>query len=86
MIPPESFSLKGTSFRLPSRGLGTFQPDPTLYPDVSVKDTVLEALRLGYRHLDAALAYGSGSVEKEMGAAIRESGVPREEICVVTKL
>ncbi|KAL9120852.1 MAG: hypothetical protein Q9187_002590 [Circinaria calcarea] len=86
MIPPKSFSLKGTSIRIPSRGLGTFQPDPKAYPNTSVKDSVLQALKVGYRHLDAALAYGFGTVEKDIGAAIRESGIPREEIFIVTKL
>jgi diketogulonate reductase-like aldo/keto reductase len=86
MIPPDSFALKDTSIRIPARGLGTFQPDPKLYPETSVKDSVLQALKLGYRHLDAALAYGWGTVERDMGEAIRESGIPREEIFVVTKL
>jgi diketogulonate reductase-like aldo/keto reductase len=66
--------------------LGTFQVDPTLYPDNSVKDSVLQALRLGYRHIDAAFGYGWGSVEREIGEAIRESGIPRDELFIVTKL
>lgn len=86
ITPQASFALKNTSIQIPSQGLGTFQPDPNLYPDTSVKASVLQALKVGYRHLDAALAYGFGSVEKEIGEAIRESGIPREEIFVVTKL
>ena len=86
MLPPESFPLRGTSLRIPSRGLGTFQVDPTKYPEGSVKASVLRALELGYRHLDAALGYGWGSVEQDIGQAVKESGIPREEIFIVTKL
>ena len=41
------------------------------------------ALRRGYRHIDTALAYGN---EAEVGLGIKDSGVPREEIWVTTKL
>ncbi|MGH3646578.1 MAG: aldo/keto reductase [Micromonosporaceae bacterium] len=41
------------------------------------------ALELGYRHLDTATMYGN---EAEVGRAIRDSGVPREDIFVTTKL
>ena len=41
------------------------------------------ALQAGYRHIDTAMAYGN---EKEVGQGIRESGVPREQIWVTTKL
>lgn len=41
------------------------------------------ALRAGYRHIDTALAYGN---EREVGAGIRASGIPREEIWVSGKL
>ena len=86
MIPPASFPLQGTSIRIPSRGLGTFQPDPKTYPEGSVKASVLKALELGYRHIDAALGYGWGSVEQSVGEAIKESGILREELFIVTKL
>lgn len=83
---PDSFALKNTSIRIPSRGLGTFQVDSTLYPDGSVKASVLAALKAGYRHIDAALAYGWGAVEREIGEALREAGLPREELFIVSKL
>ncbi|KAL8994134.1 MAG: hypothetical protein Q9169_005810 [Polycauliona sp. 2 TL-2023] len=86
MIPPTSFALHGYSARIPSRGLGTFQVDPKEYPEGSVKDSVLKALEVGYRHLDAALGYGWGSVEVSIGQAIKESKVPREELFIDTKL
>ena len=86
MFPPESFVLHGTSARIPSRGLGTFQVDPKEYPEGSVKQSVLKALQIGYRHIDAALGYGWGSVEQSIGQAIKESGISRDELFIVTKL
>lgn len=44
---------------------------------------VEDALRLGYRHIDTAQIYGN---EREVGAAIRASGVPREQIFLTTKV
>ncbi|GLA07113.1 hypothetical protein AnigIFM60653_008065 [Aspergillus niger] len=64
----------------PAVGIGTFQGDAG---NRGVKETVLQALRCGYRHIDTAAAYGN---EKEVGEAIKESGIPREEIIVTTKL
>jgi diketogulonate reductase-like aldo/keto reductase len=46
-------------------------------------DAVRYALQVGYRHLDTATMYGN---EAEVGHAIRDSGVPREEVFVTTKL
>ena len=86
LMPPDDFKLKNTNTRIPSRGLGTFQVDPKQYPDGSVKASVLEALEVGYRHIDAALGYGWGSVERDIGAAIRESNIDRQELFIVTKL
>ena len=86
MIPPESFPLHGSTVRIPSRGLGTFQVDPKEYPEGSVKASVLKALQLGCRHIDAALGYGWGSVERDIGQAVKESQIPREELFIVTKL
>jgi alcohol dehydrogenase (NADP+) len=48
-----------------------------------VKEAVKKALQLGYRHIDGAYAYGN---EKEIGQAIKESGIPRHEVFVTTKL
>ena len=86
MFPPESFPLNGSSIRIPSRGLGTFQVDPREYPEGSVKSSVLQALKIGYRHIDAALGYGWCSVEQSIGEAIREAGIPRDELFIVTKM
>ena len=44
---------------------------------------ILSALKTGYRHIDTAHDYGT---EGAVGKAVRESGIPREEIFVTTKL
>ncbi|KZT51032.1 putative GCY1-galactose-induced protein of aldo/keto reductase family [Calocera cornea HHB12733] len=44
---------------------------------------VREALKLGYRHIDTAFGYGN---EEAVGRAIRDSGIPRSELFVTTKL
>ncbi|KAF9361405.1 hypothetical protein BGX26_003538 [Mortierella sp. AD094] len=67
-----------TGASIPLVGLGTWQGKAD-----AVKNAVIVALRAGYRHIDTAWIYGN---EKEVGDGIRESGVPREEIFVTTKL
>ncbi len=64
--------------KIPCIGFGTYLT-PT--GDIT-KESVIEALKVGYRHVDTALAYGN---EASVGEAIRESGIPREEIFVTTK-
>ena len=52
--------------------------------EVSLATLPVEAaLRKGYRHIDTALAYEN---EAEVGRGIKNSGVPREEIWLTTKL
>jgi diketogulonate reductase-like aldo/keto reductase len=63
---------------LPLLGLGVWQV-PNGSECVSA---VRWALELGYRHIDTAQAYGN---EEGVGQALRESGVPREEIFLTTK-
>ncbi|KAK9377988.1 NADP-dependent oxidoreductase domain-containing protein [Kockiozyma suomiensis] len=63
---------------IPALGLGTWQS-----PESEVYTAVLSALKLGYRHIDAALCYGN---EKPVGEAIKASGVPREDIFLTSKL
>ncbi|THH05084.1 hypothetical protein EW145_g5052 [Phellinidium pouzarii] len=76
-----SFQLNnGTS--MPSVGLGCWMGTPSEGGE-DVYCMVQAALKHGYRHIDTAFAYGN---EKIIGKAIRESGVPREEIFVTTKL
>lgn len=75
---PKHFLVNGIS--IPAIGFGTFQSDSK---NERVKDLVLEALKHGYRHIDTAYSYGN---EKEIGQAIRKSGIPRKELFVTTKL
>lgn len=63
---------------IPAIGLGVFQTPP----DETVA-AVAAALEAGYRHVDTAAAYGN---EREVGQAIRDSGVPREEVFIETKV
>ena len=75
---PTVFEVNGVS--IPTVGLGTFQGDDG---NGRVKEIVLKALQKGYRHVDTAAAYGN---EREVGEAIKESGIQRKEIFVTTKL
>lgn len=63
---------------IPSLGFGTWQLDG---PDA--RRMVEAALEIGYRHVDTAYIYKN---EAEVGAAIRESGVPRDEVFLTTKV
>ena len=63
---------------IPAIGLGVFQTPPE-----ETVAAVATALRTGYRHIDTAAAYGN---EKEVGQGIRESGVPREDIFIESKV
>ena len=49
----------------------------------AAQEAVADALALGYRHIDTASSYGN---EREVGAALRESDVPRDEVWVTTKV
>src|SRR5260370_30909455 len=64
--------------RMPMLGLGVWQvPDGP-----ECVNSVRWALELGYRHIDTAQAYGN---EKSVGKALRDSGVPRNEVFLTTK-
>ncbi len=65
--------------KIPVFGFGTFQ----IPADGSTYKAVKEALDLGIRHIDTAVAYFN---EQEVGQAIKDSGIPREEIFVTSKL
>lgn len=64
---------------IPVYGFGTFQ----IPADGSTYKAVLEALKLGIRHIDTAVAYFN---EEEVGRAVKDSGIPREEIFITSKL
>jgi 2,5-diketo-D-gluconate reductase A len=63
---------------MPILGFGVFQ-----IPEEETEQAVLDALSLGYRHLDTAASYMN---EEAVGRAIRRSGIPRNELFVTTKL
>ena len=65
--------------KLPAVGFGVFM----IPADGSTYNAVLEALKVGYRHIDTAAAYFN---EAEVGKAVRDSGIPREKIFVTSKL
>ena len=64
---------------MPRFGLGTFLQGS----DEVCKQSCLTALRAGYRHIDTAHAYED---ERGVGEAVKESGIPREEIWITSKL
>ena len=63
---------------MPLLGLGVWQ----VPNDRECVDAVVWALEAGYRHIDTAQAYGN---EESVGRALRDSGVPREEVFITTK-
>jgi diketogulonate reductase-like aldo/keto reductase len=64
---------------MPTFGLGVFKAEP----GQSTYGSVLCALKSGYRHIDTAAYYRN---EADVGRAIQDSGIPREQIFVTTKL
>ena len=63
---------------IPQLALGTW-----LIDDSAVSQAVMDAISLGYRHIDTAQAYGN---ERGVGEGVRKSGVPREKIFVTSKV
>lgn len=70
--------LLNSGYRMPVNGLGTY----SLLGDTCVQ-SVSAALKCGVRLIDTAYMYHN---EAEVGRAVRESGIPREEIFIITKL
>jgi 2,5-diketo-D-gluconate reductase A len=63
---------------IPQLGFGVY----LIRPEDTVK-AVTSALEIGYRHIDTAQMYGN---EREVGVAVRDSGLPREDVFVTSKL
>ncbi|WP_369240235.1 aldo/keto reductase [Streptomyces sp. R21] len=76
-MPTSTLSLNN-GVSIPAIGLGVFQTPP----DVTTA-AVTEALRVGYRHIDTAAAYGN---EREVGEGLRRAGLARDEVFVETKV
>ena len=66
----------GTS--IPQLGFRVFKVDPA-----EAQRVVEDALEVGYRHIDTAALYNN---EEEVGAALKASGIPRDELFITTKL
>jgi len=64
---------------IPVLGLGVYQTSPGR----STQDAVRTAIGFGYRHFDTARIYGN---EADVGEAIRDSGISREDVFITTKL
>jgi diketogulonate reductase-like aldo/keto reductase len=72
------FVTLNNELKCPVVGIGTFMLAPA-----DAQNSVREALKMGYRLIDTANAYVN---ERAVGRGIKESGVPREEIFLSTKL
>ncbi len=75
-VPPRIQLNDGHS--IPQLGFGVFKVDPK-----ETERIVTDALEVGYRHIDTARIYGN---EAGVGQALADSGIPREELFVTTKL
>jgi 2,5-diketo-D-gluconate reductase A len=70
--------LLNSGYKIPQLGFGVFKIDPA-----ETADAVIEALRIGYRHIDTAEMYRN---ETEVGEAVRASGLDRSEVYLTSKL
>ena len=77
MILNESYKLEN-GLSIPKLGLGTWFID-----DDQAAEAVRTAVKLGYRLIDTAQAYGN---ERGVGEGVRTCGVPREELFVASKV
>lgn len=74
-----SYTILSNGVKMPWLGFGTYKADDKN----SIVEVVKEALKIGYRHIDTASFYNT---EEGVGTAIKESGVSREEIFLVSKV
>jgi len=77
LITVQKTTTLNTSQQIPLIGFGTWRMGEATY------DSVLAALRAGYRHIDTAMIYNN---EEAVGKAIADSKIPREELFITTKL
>ena len=78
MSVPATFSFSGETGEMPAVGFGTSPMTGAMSAE-----TVLAALKAGYRHIDTARKYGT---ESAVGQAMRASGLPRQHIFLTTKV
>ena len=75
----QSYIKLNSGYEIPQFGLGVFM----IAGDDETEKACSEALSLGYRHIDTAHAYQN---ERGVGATVKKSGIPREEIWITSKL
>ena len=68
-----------SKYKIPQYGLGVYE----IPGDEKTKEACLEAFKIGIRHIDTAHAYQN---ERGVGQAIKESGIPREQLFITSKL
>src|SRR3974377_2056633 len=78
MSVPATFSFSGETGEMPALGFGTSPMTGGMSAE-----TVLAALKAGYRHIDTARKYGT---ESAVGEAMRASDLPRQDIFLTTKV
>ena len=72
------YKTLNNNVKMPQLGFGVFQT-----PIDETKQTVRDAIEVGYRSFDTAQSYQN---EEGVGQAIKESGLPREEFFITTKI
>lgn len=75
----QTYVMLNDGNKIPQFGLGVYM----ILGDADTKKACIEAFRTRYRHIDTAHAYQN---ERGVGEAVKESGIPREEIWITTKL
>ncbi|KAF5345283.1 hypothetical protein D9758_008438 [Tetrapyrgos nigripes] len=80
MVDIPVFTLNNGT-RMPGVGLGCWMGEPG--EEERAYNMCKKAIAIGYRHFDTAAGYGN---EEAVGRAIRDSGIPREEFFITTKL
>ena len=78
MVLKDTLTLNN-GVRVPLLGFGTWQ----IKPGDDAYNATLQALKLGYRHIDTAAAYRN---ESSVGQAIKDFGLPRDRVFITTKL
>ena len=79
LLALDSRASLNNGVEIPRLGLGVYQSPP----GQATRRAVKYALEIGYRHIDTAQLYGN---EADVGNALRESGIKREEVFITTKV
>lgn len=79
LLTLQSKAKLNNGVEIPYLGLGVYQSSP----GETTARAVRYAFKIGYRHVDTAELYGN---ETDVGRALRESGIRREDVFITTKL